>query len=224
MNKITVLLADDHRVVREGLRALLDATPDIMVVGEADTGRLAVQLAQKLKPDVVVMDLAMPQLNGVEATRQIMRDTPTARVLILSSYHHDENVAQLIEHGAAGYLVKQAATNDLIRAIHEVKKGNSFFSPCISKNLLERCRDSEGNGSEAKKGDHLTSREAEVLQLIAESYANKQIADVLGISIKTVEKHRQQLMDKLNIHETAGLTRHAIASGTIERTVPSPKL
>ena len=222
-NKITVLLADDHTVVREGLRALLEATPDIKVVGEADTGRKAVQLAQTLQPDVVVMDVVMPQLNGVEATRQILRDSPGSRVLVLSSYSDDEKVAKLIEHGATGFLVKQAASNDLVKAIRETRKGNAFFSPCISKRLLQQCRDSFTNGKVVKKtGEHLTSRETEVLQLIAEGYANKQIADVLGISIKTVEKHRQQLMDKLNIHEVAGLTRHAIARGMIETTVPLP--
>ena len=221
MNKITVLLADDHTVVREGLRTLLDATQDIKVVGEADNGRLAVQLAQKLQPDVVIMDVLMPQLNGVEATRQILRDVPDAKVLVLSSYSDDEKVAQLIEFGAIGYLVKQAATNDLVKAIREARKGNAFFSPSISKRLLEQCRDSFNKGQAVKKSRyHLTSRETEVLQLIAEGYANKQIADVLGISIKTVEKHRQQLMDKLNIHEVAGLTRHAIARGMIEAAVP----
>jgi len=223
MNKIKVLLADDHTVVREGLKALLEATPDIAVVGEADTGRKAVQLAQSLQPDVVVMDVVMPQLNGVEATRQILRESPESKVLVLSSYSDDEKVAQLIEHGATGFLVKQAASNDLVKAIRETKKGNAFFSPCISRRLLEQCRDSFQRGKVVKKnGDRLTSRETEVLQLIAEGYANKQIADVLGISIKTVEKHRQQLMDKLNIHEVAGLTRHAIAIGMVETTVPLP--
>jgi len=223
MSKITVLLADDHTVVREGLRTLLDATPDIQVVGEAETGRKAVQLAQTLQPDVVVMDVVMPQLNGVEATRQILRDAPNTKVLVLSSYSDDEKVTQLIEHGAIGYLVKQAASNDLVKAIREARKGNAFFSPCISRRLLDQCRDSFVKGKVVKKNtDRLTSRETEVLQLIAEGYANKQIADVLGISIKTVEKHRQQLMDKLNIHEVAGLTRHAIAIGMIETTVPLP--
>jgi DNA-binding NarL/FixJ family response regulator len=217
------LLADDHTVVREGLRTLLDATPDIKVVGEAENGRRAVQLAQTLSPDVVVMDVVMPQLNGVEATRQILRDSPNTKVLVLSSYSDDEKVAQLIEHGAIGYLVKQAASNDLVKAIREARKGNAFFSPCISRRLLEQCRDSFFKGKVVRKTtERLTSRETEVLQLIAEGYANKQIADVLGISIKTVEKHRQQLMDKLNIHEVAGLTRHAISIGMIETTVPLP--
>ena len=223
MNKIKVLLADDHTVVREGLRALLEATPDIAVVGEADTGRRAVQLAQTLQPDVVVMDVVMPQLNGVEATRQILRECPGCKVLVLSSYSDDEKVAQLIEHGATGFLVKQAASNDLVKAIRETRKGNAFFSPCISRRLLDQCRDSMTKGKVVKKNsDRLTSRETEVLQLIAEGYANKQIADVLGISIKTVEKHRQQLMDKLNIHEVAGLTRHAISIGMVETTAPVP--
>jgi DNA-binding NarL/FixJ family response regulator len=225
VSKIKVLLADDHRIVREGLRMLLEATSDIEVVGEAENGRLAVQLAQQLQPDVVVIDVAMPQLNGVEATRQIIRYAPKTKVLVLSSYSDDEKVAQLVEHGATGYLVKQGATNDLVKAIHEARKGNAFFSPCISKRLLERCRDSLTTGQVVKsQGEHLTSREAEVLQLIAEGYANKQIADVLGISIKTVEKHRQQLMDKLKIHDIAGLTRYASAQGVIERTVRLPAL
>ncbi len=216
-DKVSVLLADDHTVVREGLRILLEATPDIQVVGEAQNGRQAVQLARKLQPHVVVMDVAMPLLNGAEATRQILRDSPKAKVLILSSYNDDERVAQLIEHGATGYLVKQGASNDLVKAIREARKGNPFFSPCIAKCLLEQCRASYNKGhAHTTKGDHLTTREAEVLQLIAEGYANKQIADVLALSIKTVEKHRQQLMDKLQIHQIAGLTRYATARGVIE--------
>src|ERR1043165_7153098 len=139
MSKITVLLADDHTVVREGLRALLQATLDISVVGEADNGRLGGQLAPSLQPDVVVMDVVMPQLNGVEATRQILRDAPNSKVLVLSSYSDDEKVAQLIEHGAIGFLVKQAASNDLVKAIREARKGNAFFSPCISKRFLGQC-------------------------------------------------------------------------------------
>lgn len=219
--KITVLLADDHTVVRQGLQALLAAEPDIQIVGEADNGRQAVQMAKKLCPDVVVMDIAMPSLNGLEATRQITKDCPNARVLILSSYSDDEYVQQLTEAGAAGYLVKQTAANDLLKAIREAKKGNAFFSPSISKRLLDQCREAFVRGEPVKKrGDRLTSREAEVLQLIAEGHANKQIASELCISIKTVEKHRQQAMNKLGIHDVAGLTRYAIAKGIIENRVP----
>jgi DNA-binding NarL/FixJ family response regulator len=220
MQKITVLLADDHTVVRQGLRALLVVEGDIEIVGEADTGRQAVTMAKKLLPDVVVMDIAMPLLNGLEATRQISKQVPTTKVLILSSYSDDEYVQQLTEAGAAGYLVKQTAANDLLKAIREAHKGNAFFSPSIAKRLRDQCREAFVSGQPVKKRDHyLTSREAEVLQLIAEGQANKQIAAELCISIKTVEKHRQQVMNKLNIHDVAGLTRHAISKGIIESNV-----
>jgi len=222
--KIRVLLADDHNVVREGLRLILESASDIEVVGEVENGRLAVQMAKKLQPDVVVMDVVMPTLNGVEATRQLLKETPNTKVLVLSSYSDDDRVQQLIEVGAIGYLVKQTAANDLLAAIREAYKGNAFFSPSISKRLLEQCREAlAGGGTVKRKGPKLTSREAEVLQLIAEGYANKQIADELCISIKTVEKHRQQVMHKLNLHEVASLTRYAVAQGIIEAT-PPPEL
>src|SRR5438876_3579159 len=215
--KINVLLADDHIVVRQGLRVLIESQDDMRVVGEADNGRQAVQLTKKFLPDVVVLDVAMPLLNGLEATRQITRDVPSVKVLILSSYSDDEYVQQLTEEGAAGYLVKQTAVTDLLKAIRDAYKGNAFFSPSISKRLLERCREAfVGGGPVRKPTNRLTSREAEVLQLIAEGHANKQIAAELSISIKTVEKHRQQVMNMLNILDVAGLTRHAIAKGIIE--------
>jgi len=218
--KITVLLADDHTIVREGLRLLLESADDIKVVGEVENGREAVQMARKLKPDVVVLDVVMPTLNGVEATRQITRQVPETKVLILSSYSDDERVLQLIEEGATGYLVKQTAGNDLLIAIREAHKGNAFFSPSISKRLLQQCRETFANGGVVKKrGNILTTREAEVLQLIAEGHPNKQIADQLSISIKTVEKHRQQVMNKLNIHDIAGLTRYAVSKGMIETNI-----
>jgi DNA-binding NarL/FixJ family response regulator len=221
MKRITVLLADDHTVVRQGLKALLQAEEDIEVVGEAETGREAVQLTRKVLPDVVVMDVAMPQLNGLEATRQITRELPSAKVLILSSYSDDEYVRQLTEAGATGYLIKQTAANDLLRAIREAQRGNAFFSPSISKRLMDHYREAFMEGKSDRKAPvHLTSREMEVLQLIAEGRANKQIAAELCISIKTVEKHRQQVMNKLNIHEIAGITRYAIAKGIIEAKPP----
>ncbi len=217
MQRIKVLLADDHIVVRQGLRALLIAEEDIDIVGEADNGRQAIQLVKKLLPDVAVIDIAMPVLNGLEATRQITRAVPTTKVLILSSYSDDEYVQQLTDAGAAGYLVKQTAANDLLKAIREASKGNAFFSPSIAKRLRDQCREAFVSGQPVKKRtDFLTTREAEVLQLIAEGQANKQIAAELFISIKTVEKHRQQVMNKLGIHDIAGLTRHAIAKGIIE--------
>jgi DNA-binding NarL/FixJ family response regulator len=217
MDKIKVLLVDDHTVVRQGLRVLLEAEQDITIVAEAENGRQAVQLTKKHLPDVVVMDIAMPMLNGLEATRQIIREAPTAKVIILSSYSDDEYVHQLTEAGAAGYLLKQTAATDLMKAIREARKGNAFFSPAISKRLLEHYREAFMKGMPVRKrAELLTSREAEVLQLIAEGKPNKQIAAELCISIKTVEKHRQQVMNKLNIHDVAGLTRYAISKGIIE--------
>jgi DNA-binding NarL/FixJ family response regulator len=217
MQKIKVLLADDHIVVRQGLRALLMAEEDIEIVGEADNGRQAIQLVKKLMPDVAIIDIAMPVLNGLEATRQITRAVPSTKVLILSSYSDDEYVQQLTEAGAAGYLVKQTAATDLLKAIREAYRGNAYFSPSISKRLRDHCREAFVTGQPVKRrSDYLTTREAEVLQLIAEGRANKQIAAELCISIKTVEKHRQQVMNKLGIHDVAGLTRHAIAKGIIE--------
>jgi len=224
MKTISVLLADDHTVVRQGLRSLLAAEPDITVVAEAETGREAVQLAASLSPDVIVMDIAMPQLSGLEATRQIIQTTPTAKVLILSSYSDEEYVHQLTDAGACGYLVKQTAANDLIKAIREAEKGNAFFSPAISKRLLNYYRGAFVKGRPLwKRSAQLTHREHEVLQLIAEGNTNKQIAAALFLSIKTIEKHRQQLMNKLHIHEIAGLTRYAIAHGIVKVSPATPE-
>jgi DNA-binding NarL/FixJ family response regulator len=217
MQKIRVILAEDHTVVRQGLRALLAAEDDIEIVGEAENGRQAIQLVKKLLPDVAVIDIAMPVLNGLEATRQITRTVPSTKVLILSSYSDDDYVHQLTEAGAAGYLVKQTAANELLKAIREAHRGNAYFSPSIAKRLRDHCRAAFVSGQPVhRRSDYLTTREAEVLQLIAEGRANKQIAAELCISIKTVEKHRQQVMNKLGIHDVAGLTRHAISKGIIE--------
>jgi len=224
MQKITVLIADDHTIVRRGLRSLLQTERDVEVVGEAETGRQAVQLALALRPDVVLMDIAMPMLSGLEATRQIIKQLPSTRVLILSSYNDDEYVHELTEAGGAGYLLKQADFTDVVRAIREAKKGNAFFSPAISRRLTDRYRETIVGGVPVRKRtDLLTSRENEVLQLIAEGGSNKQIAAELRISVKTVERHRQTLMDKLAIHDVAGLTRYAISKGLVEINVAAPK-
>ena len=220
MKRITVLLAEDHRIVREGLRSLLELGSDFEVVGEAETGRQAVSLARKLHPTVVVMDIAMPMLNGFEATRQILLAAPDTKVLVLSAHSDDEYVAHMAAVGASGYLVKQNSGQVLVHAIKEVASGRSYFSQSISKrqgSAERRARESGAAGGKPKRA--LTAREAEVLQLVAEGAANKQVAAELGISVKTVEKHRQQLMDKLDIHDTAGLTRHAIATGVIESAI-----
>jgi len=219
MATITVLLVDDHNIVRDGLKALLTAEGDITILGEAQTGREAVLLAERFRPVVVVMDLAMPRLNGCEATRQLLKAVPSTKVVVLSTYSDDEHLHQAISAGAAAYLLKQTAGSDLVKAIREVAKGNAYFSPAIAKRLREETiqpTPQEQDGETAKPDVELTQREAEVLQLIAEGYANKQIAAELGLSVKTVEKHRQQVMQKLDIHNIAGLVRHAVEKGIIE--------
>lgn len=220
MNPITVLLAEDHMIVREGLLALLKSETDIQVVGEAENGRQAVALAASLGPDVVVMDIAMPLLNGLEATRQILHATPTTRVLILSAHADDAYVEQAMALGAAGYLIKQTAAHALAVSIREVAKGRQIFSTSVSNRRQHHQRKAKAMGELPKKdAARLTSREMEVLQLIAEGKANKETASELHISIKTVEKHRQKVMEKLNIHDTASLTRYAISAGIIESSV-----
>jgi|APLak6261672720_1056091.scaffolds.fasta_scaffold01195_3 DNA-binding NarL/FixJ family response regulator len=218
--QITVLLAEDHAIVRQGLCALLRANGGFTLVGEARNGREVVELARSLRPDVILMDIAMPVLNGLEATRQILATDPTARVLILSAHSDDEYIERMTAVGAAGFLEKQTSAEILTEAIQEVAQGRSFFSPTIRKRLADgKKRSVDRNGFARSEAMRLTTRESEVLQLVAEGSANKQVAAALGISIKTVEKHRQHLMDKLNIHDTAGLTRYAIATGVIESSV-----
>ena|ERR1017187_5892026 len=220
MKRITVLLAEDHMIVREGFRKMLELEDDFQIVGEAQDGRQAVALAKKFHPEVVLMDIAMPQLNGLEATRQVLKAVPATKVLILSAHSDDAYVQNATESGAVGFLLKQTSAHDLCRAIREVQKGNTFFSPSISRQLNRLNPQLSGHqGKFGKKAAELTSREMEVLQLIAEGKANKQTAAELGIGIKTVEKHREHLMEKLDIHDTAGLTRYAISAGIIESSV-----
>jgi DNA-binding NarL/FixJ family response regulator len=216
MSNITILLVDDHTIVRQGLKALLMAEKNISIIGEAQTGREAVEMVAQLHPTVVIMDLAMPRLNGAEATRQILKSSPSTKIIVLSTYSDDEHVQQALGAGAAAYLLKQTAAEDVVEAIHEVSKGNAFFSPAIAKRLREQTRTPQGQDAPKTANVELTQREAEVLQLIAEGYANKQIAAELNLSVKTVEKHRQQVMQKLDIHNIAGLVRHAAAKGIIE--------
>jgi DNA-binding NarL/FixJ family response regulator len=220
MKRITVLLAEDHTIVREGFRKMLELENDLEVIGEAQDGRQAVALVKKLCPNVVLMDIAMPMLNGLEATRQVLKDTPAAKVLMLSAHSDDAYVQTATEAGAVGFLLKQTSAHEVCRAIREVHGGKTFFSPAISRRRDRLNPSSPGRlGSLSKKAAQLTSREMEVLQLIAEGKANKETASELGIGIKTVEKHREHLMEKLDIHDTAGLTRYAISTGIIENSV-----
>jgi DNA-binding NarL/FixJ family response regulator len=220
MKRITVLLAEDHIIVREGFRKMLELEDDFEIVGEAQDGRAAVALVKKFHPEVVLMDIAMPLLNGLEATRQVLKAVPTTKVIMLSAHSDDAYVKNATDSGALGFLLKQTSAHDVCRAIREVYSGKTFFSPAISRRhdrlhpqSLDRA------GALKKKAAVLTSREMEVLQLIAEGKANKETASELGIGIKTVEKHREHLMEKLDIHDTAGLTRYAISAGIIESSV-----
>jgi DNA-binding NarL/FixJ family response regulator len=220
MKRITVLLAEDHTVVREGFRKLLELENDFEVVGEAKDGRQAVAMVKRLRPAVVLMDIAMPLLNGLEATRQILKAVPGTRILILTAHSDDAYVKNATESGAVGFLLKQASARVLSKGIREVNKGNAFFGPFIAKLLPERERKSlERAGRPKPRKAGLTSREMEVFQLIAEGKANKQIAAELSIGMKTIERHREHLMEKLNIHGIAGLTRQAIGAGIIESSI-----
>ena len=221
MKKIPIVLVDDHIVVRQGLKALLNAEPDFEVVGEAENGQEAVALVREKQPDVVVMDVAMPQMNGHTATRQILKANPSSRVLILSTYSSDECVTELLNAGASGYLMKQTASNELSNAIRQVRFGNQYLSPPLARRLNSQRNGAFLNGV-SDSARELTGREIEVLKLIAEGLSNREIAEVLKISIKTVEKHRQGTMNKLDIHEVAGLTRYALAKGLVQARTAVP--
>ena len=215
-----VLLVEDHIVVRQSLCRLLEAEGRCGVVGQAKNGREAVEMAATLNPDVILMDIAMPVLNGHEATRQIIAANPAARVLVLSAHSDNVYVQRMTAAGAVGFLEKQTSAAVLIHAIHEVAGGRSYFSPAIARRTAASGRLNAKSGR--SKDGHaglLTARESEVLQLVAEGQSNKEAAVTMGISTKTVEKHRQHLMNKLHLHDTAGLTRYAMVHGVIESCV-----
>ena len=211
----TVLLVDDQAVIRKGIRVLLDQSPGILVVGEARDGVEGVAMTRRLDPDVVLMDIGMPNMNGFEATRQIRAVAPRCRVLILSAHADDDYIERVTAMGAAGYVLKHSSLADLTRAILATGDGGTVTSPAIEKRRLTP-GPPDSAGLQSRRVPRLSSREAEVLQLIAEGKANKETAAALGISIKTVEKHRQRLMAKLDIHDVAGLTRYATTSGMVE--------
>ncbi len=209
---IKVLLADDHKIVREGLRFILEMEPEINVVAEAANGRMAVQLALEVVPDVAVIDIAMPEMNGIEATRRILCEKPDIKVLTLSMHSARRFVEEALSVGAKGYLLKDCASEELVRAIHTVAAGETYLSPKVAdmivKDYMKRLP-----GSQSPARTLLSTREREVLQLIAEGHSTKEIAFTLDVSIKTIETHRQQIMKKLNLHSVAGLTRFAIQEG-----------
>jgi DNA-binding NarL/FixJ family response regulator len=215
-NKISVLLVEDHIIVRKGLKALLDMDSSFEVVGEAENGKEAIDMNHELKPDIIIMDIAMPVLNGFEASRQILKKDPKAKILILSAHSDDGYIEKAMALGVAGFLIKQCSPHFLVQALIEIKNGNRYYSSSILDRLKDETKPAIDGKLQKTKMNLLTARENQVLQLIAEGQANKQIANELNISVKTVEKHRQNLMNKLQIHDTAGITRYAIAEGIIE--------
>ncbi len=219
MNNIKVLLAEDHTIVRKGLRALLDQEVDIEVVDEAEDGREAVQKVEQLQPDIVLMDISMPSMNGLEATRQIKKRFPEVKVIILTVHTNEEYIFEILQAGASGYLIKKAAPKELISAIQAVYKGNSFLSPVISKKVVDKLIQKGKLKKGMRSFDLLTDREREILQLIAEGHSNREISELLYISLKTVETHRLHLMQKLDLHTTADLTRYAINKGIIDSEI-----
>lgn len=211
LNKIRILLADDHEVVRAGFRRILDAQPDMDVVGEASNGRLAVEMAAKYHPDVVVMDVSMPLLGGIEAARQIGKIAPGSRILALSMHRDSVYVREMLRAGARGYLLKEGGETDFLAAVRTIAKGGGWISPAVSEAVLEDYRRHVTHPI-----DLLSPREREVLQLISESKTNKEIASALGISVYTVEAHRGKIMDKLNLHSVGELIRFAIRNGLVD--------
>jgi DNA-binding NarL/FixJ family response regulator len=212
---IHILLAEDHVLVRAGIRALLQRLPDVVVVGEASTGREALALAGALHPDIVLMDIAMPDLNGLDAAARLAREEPRTKIIILSMHAAEEYVRQALQAGAAGYVLKDAAPAELELAIRAVARGETFLSPGVSRQVMEGYV--SGRGVEKPHGlERLTPRQREVLQLVAQSKSTKDIAFDLGLSVKTIETHRAQLMDRLDIHDVAGLVRFAVRMGLVD--------
>jgi DNA-binding NarL/FixJ family response regulator len=213
MEKIRVLIAEDHQIVREGLIKGLSSNKRIEIVGEAATGGEALKKAEKLIPDVILMDISMPDMDGMKATKKILEINPEINILALSAYKDEEYVAEVINSGAKGYLLKDVSFDELGRAIELVNEGNLYFCKGVSDTILTRLN----NSKSSKKIADLTEREVDVLKLIAEGLINKQIADKLFISTKTVINHREHIMSKLNIHSAAGLTKFAIESGVVKK-------
>jgi len=211
MKRIRILLADDHAVVRQGFRMILAEQPDMEIVGEAGNGREAVELAENLKPDIVVMDVSMPELNGIEATRRLGDSLPHTRVVALSMHKDSVYVREILRAGARGYLLKDSVAADLVSAIRAVAGGESYLSPAVSNAVLDDYRRHVTNPI-----DLLTSREREVLQMLAEGKTNKEIAVVLNLSVYTVDAHRGRIMEKLNLHSINELVRFAVRNGLID--------
>jgi DNA-binding NarL/FixJ family response regulator len=216
MGTLRILLADDHTVVRQGLRKVLEERADWKVIAEAGDGREAVRQAEQLKPDIAILDVAMPLLNGVEATRQIVKHVPSVRVLVLSMHADEAYVTQILRAGAAGYLLKDSADVDLLQAVTAIAEGKSFFSPAIARLMLDDyVKQRSGEPGVVDRYESLSDREREVFQLIAEGKTNKDIAAILFISPSTVETHRARIMEKLDVHSAAEIVLYAVRRGVI---------
>ncbi len=213
LSRIQILLVDDHALVRAGIRKLLESLPGIEVVGETGDGRTAIELVETKHPDIVIMDIAMPVLNGLEAVARLSQDFPNVRVIILSMHTTEEYVLKALRSGAKGYLVKDAAMNELEVAVRAVANGRTYLSPSISNYVIDGYVHS--TEEEFPQLKTLTSRQREILQLIAEGYTTKEIANMLKVSTKTVESHRSRLMERAQVHDIAGLVRYAIRMGVI---------
>ncbi len=211
-----MLLADDHALLREGIRALLEDYADLTIVGEADDGRKAVELAGQLEPDIVLMDISMPVLNGIEATRQIKRDYPHVHVLVLTMHESEEYVSQLLAAGASGYVIKSAASSELVQALRAVAAGQNYISPAVTRVLVESLLARQGDLRSGDPFQTLTGRERQVFQLAASGHTNRQIAEKLGVSIKTVKTHRANMMAKLGLHDRGALVKLAVQRGIIK--------
>ncbi|MBI5166450.1 MAG: response regulator transcription factor [candidate division NC10 bacterium] len=214
--KIRVLVADDHTIVREGIRALLQARDDIEIIGEAGDGREAVEKVRQLEPDVVLMDISMPGMDGLEATRQIKKENPKVRVLALTMHDNEEYLFQILRMGGSGYILKRATAAELVSAIKAVHRGEAFLYPSMAKTLVEDYLRRVEVGTEKSSYDGLTNREREILKLIAEGHTNQEIADILCLSVKTVQAHRSHIMEKLGMHDRSELVKYAIRRGLIE--------
>lgn len=215
MSKVRILLGDDHTLVRQGFRKILEVRPDWEVVGEVNNGRDAVRDAASLKPDVVVLDIGMPLLNGIDATRQIVRRLPNTQILILSMHADEAYVTQALKAGARGYLLKDSADTELIRAVSAVAAGKSFFSPAVAKVMLDDYVRHLAEKGIVDRFESLSEREREVFQLVAEGHSNKEIAELLFVSPATIETHRAHILQKLDVHNTAGLVLYAVRRGVI---------